>query len=314
MSHVSLSALARKLSPFCAALVTAGAFAGCLMDLDDQAVTDDTELGTASENLGASFFQRTWTQGEAEHANIVPLNDYFCALTGVAGKFEGAGEEVYINGDFTGSIPMWAMHGKSQQTGVSGTATCYTRGSFTGAGSQQTIVSPEFVHQDKSPGCHWYGCPVHSPSPTSITAWQGDSVTMITGMGGDFNGTEEYIEVKQASTGAASTLIEAQNDIEWNEISRIHAHSFFIGVPGAGRLARTTGIYAAGGVNGADRREMLPVDQGMCYLTRISGDFQGAHTAVTIERNNNNRWELVVKGSSGDKVYGQARCMYLNQN
>jgi hypothetical protein len=309
-----------QLSPFIGTALLA--LSGCALDVTPAG----SETSLAEQANHAAYFQQTWDQGDGVNFyDVAPLNDYWCALTGVAGKFRGLGEEVYIRG-YNAHAPTWRLYGKSQQSGVSATATCYTRASFRGVGSSN-IVSPEFVHQQTSPEkCGFLGigdCVWGPPSPSVASVWQGDSVTMLTGMAGDFRTSNELIEVRQASTPAAASELLAQNYIRHERTSRIRAHSFFVGTPGAARPARffgpggygtaSVGEFSAGGVAGTQSVRMANRDEALCYLTHLSGSFSGSGTRVQIQPDASGAWTLSVQGTSSSRVRARARCMLLDQ-
>ena len=303
----------------CAPLMTVA----CAFDANG--VPTDESASSSAAALGVPYFQATWHQGDPESLPLAPFSEYWCALTGVSGQFRGFGEEVYLWANPSSPIADWTLRGKSGEVGVTGSATCYQRSSFIGVGSSNS-VSPEFVVEDYGGHCPpWpWACGVSTPAPNFITAWQGDSTTMITGMAGEFRGTSEFLEVQQATAGLSSTRVGAQTGVR-DDYTRLRAHSFFVGTPGAGRPVRFidaggwrgpaswVGETSAGGLDGSDRRRLAKRSEAMCYLTHIEGSFASADTSVKIEADSNDDWTLVVTGTSGDRVHARARCVLLDQ-
>jgi hypothetical protein len=304
-----------------AALVCAAPF-GCAANVGDSEMAET--LGNESAAANPLFFQTTWFKGDPSFIDVAPIDDYWCALTGVSGIFRGFGEELYVWGNHQRLTPTWQLHGKSNQNGTSGTVTCYRRNAFTGVGSSN-IISPEFQVQDYGGDCPpWpWACGKSDPTPTLTTVWQGDAVSMLTGMAGDFRGDDEFIEVRQALTGSASSRIAAQSDVE-EDYTRGRAHSFFVGTPGAGRAARfigpgglrgtaNVGEFEAGGVTGLSRMRMASRNEAFCYLTQVGGAFSNAANSVSIEADEFGFWTLAVNSPGSSRSKARARCMLLDQ-
>ena len=152
--------------------------------------------------------------------------------------------------------------------------------------------------QDTTPSaCGIWGigdCVWGDPVPRTTTAWQGDSVTMITGMCISAARTSSS-QVRQALTGAGSTILAAQNYVRHEETSRLRAHSFFAGV--TGRAARISGEFQLMNVSGTSSVQLLRRDQAMCYLTHLSGSFSGAQNSASIKADGD-RWRLWVSGTT----------------
>lgn len=75
---------------------------------------DSTPAADKSARFGDVEF-RQWHRGEPP-VKLIPKDDGFCALTSVAGRFAGSGEQV---GVYIGADDYWYLGGKSDQEGVS---------------------------------------------------------------------------------------------------------------------------------------------------------------------------------------------------
>jgi hypothetical protein len=296
--------------------------AGCAANVTDPSAEE--ALGTDRQAANPLFFQTTWFKGDPSFIDVAPIDDFWCALTGVSGIFRGFGEDLRVFGNHQRLTPTWELHGKSNQNGTTGTVTCYRRSDFIGVGSSN-IISPEFQVQDYGGDCPpWpLACGTSPPQPTLATVWQGDAVTMLTGMAGDFRGSGEFIEVRQALTGSASSKIAAQSDVD-EDYTKIRAHSFFVGTPGAGRAARfigpgglrgtaNVGEFEAGGVTGMSRVRMASRNEAFCYLTHVGGAFSKADNSVNIETDEFGFWTLAVNSPGSSRAKARARCMLLDQ-
>ena len=309
----------RRRAKLLVAFTCSMAVSGCATN-----VTDQETIGSEQQANHLLFFQATWFKGDPSFIDVAPIDDYWCALTGVSGIFRGFGEELYVWGNHDRHTPTWQLHGKSNQNGTTGTVTCYRRSDFVGVGSSN-IISPQFQVQDYGGNCPpWpLACGRGDPAPTLATVWQGDAVTMLTGMAGDFRGNGEFIEVRQALTGSASSQIAAQSGVE-EDYTRGRAHSFFAGTPGAVRAARfigpgglrgtaNVGEFEAGGVTGMQRVRMARRNEAFCYLTHVGGAFSNAANSVNIEADEFGFWTLAVNSPGSSRSKARARCMLLDQ-
>ncbi|RVU40395.1 hypothetical protein EA187_20135 [Lujinxingia sediminis] len=57
---------------------------------------------------------------------------------------------------------------------------------------------------------------------------------------------------------------------------------------------------------------MGPLDSTFCYLTEISGRFDGGRERIQVVANNHH-WQLKVRAAPGKEVRGRARCVYYQQ-
>jgi hypothetical protein len=302
---------------------------GCVMqagDAEELEQGDEQALGESRFALGeAAFVQLDWQQGDAAKRDLKPTTTHWCTLTGVAGKFRGAGEELRVVANKTRQ--MWELHGKSQQTGVRGTATCYERADFTGVGSAPVqIVSIEYLTKDYGGNCPpWpWACGDSAAFPESTKTWQGDAVLMLSGISGDFRGDGEFVWAYQAKNGVSHNTLQAQSDVEEDHVFA-YGHNFFIGEVGAGLSAQfyrgdelmgsanLTSEYEAGGIDGVQSIRMVDADLAFCYLTRVQGSLSSAETSANIKLGSDGAWYLEVRGTSGARVKARARCMALDQ-
>jgi hypothetical protein len=312
----------RAIVPTLSALVACVAISGCAANVTES--NTEEMLGSDRQAANPLFFQTTWFKGDPSFIDVAPIDDFWCALTGVSGIFRGFGEDLRVFGNHQRLTPTWELHGKSNQNGTSGTVTCYRRSDFIGVGSSN-IISPEFQVEDYGGDCPpWpWACGTSDPEPTLATVWQGDAVTMLTGMAGDFRGNGEFIEVRQALTGSASSQIAAQSGVD-EDYTRARAHSFFVGTPHAGRAARfigpgglrgaaNVGEFEAGGVTGLSRVRMASRNEAFCYLTHVGGAFSNAANSVDIETDEFGFWTLAVNSPGSSRAKARARCMLLDQ-
>src|SRR5262245_37505846 len=95
---------------------------GCTVKMADEGDEDSVgkigDIGTSRSALTIQTF--TWNQNLGHSTVMMNSNTGYCVLTGIAGKFEGLGEGVWIDR----SNGFWVLAGQSQQVDVSARATC----------------------------------------------------------------------------------------------------------------------------------------------------------------------------------------------
>jgi hypothetical protein len=320
---MSSNSIRRRMGVLLLAVGCSSIMTGCIANTE---VGEDEVLGEAEQALEGPSFQKTWYKGDPGVIDLAPVADYWCTLTGVSGRLRGLGEEIYVSAN-DGLTPMWQLRGKSGTADTTGTATCYRRDAFVGAGSAN-LVSIEYQLQASGhPYCdEWdfpWNCPVETDEIERTTPlWQGDAVAMLTGIAGEFRGPGEFVEVRQASNGSSVTQLAARTRVNGDHV-RARAHEFFVGTPHGQKAARFVGPggtgsagwagqYEAGDVNGSQTKLMAKRSDAFCYLTYVSGNFDHVQNSVAIVKDGDN-WSLKVNSPGGKKVTARARCMLLDQ-
>jgi hypothetical protein len=277
-------------------LVTFAGFLSC--------ITMDGSLATG---WGDGPF--SWHQGQGPKT-IATESDSVCVLTEVQGKFRGGGEYVRVE---VGSDGYWRLEGHSMQEGVAATAYCFAKSAFLANGSARW-VSPEFVVNDKTSGCNG----------NSVQTWWGDAATMLSGVSGEFRGGGERAYINQSPTAFTGSAVFAE---ACQDYLQARAYSFFAGQPQSGQVAKFwEGEYnvhfnANEQVDNLAREvKMAPFGDEMCYLTHVSGQFDGGAERVFIYHKPSGgveHWFLRVEtgwGNNGTKfVNGKARCYKRDQ-
>jgi hypothetical protein len=265
-------------------------------------------VSLASPAYADSFFQ--WGQGNGAQKMLAAADNY-CYLTRVRGKFMGYGERIRIrvvNG-------FWQLEGQSQQQGVAAWARCFARSEIKAPAGAERWSSEEFSATADNPG---NGCVDTNPR----LAWWGDGATVMTLVTGALRGSGERITINQSGDPfGPSTLVlhSCQKQLG------VGAHSFFVGKPQSGRIARFIGPGGTGTPGQAGEYVslpnqnvmMAPLTEAFCYFTEISGAFNGAGESVTIlpgsDANGVSRWELQARHASGSGVSARVRCYARNQ-
>jgi len=175
----------------------------------------------------------------------------------------------------------------------------------------------------------------YSDDTETKSVWKGDAITFITGIDGEMQSNNTYVQILQATTlGARSTLKISTDEpgplLDWSQL-RGNAHAFFAGVPQA-QLVRligwnsdwqlffrgdvtwsgTTWEFSVNSASGFSAVKMANKDSGICGFTRVAGNFDGAEERVRIESSGTN-WRLGAWSHEGKVVYARSRCMAYDQ-
>ena len=229
-----------------------------------------------------------------------------CVLLGIGGKFMGTGERAGIWHDAN----YWYLGGTSAQADVHAYAYCFPRAKITSSAPDAVRWSSDDLRLNKGGG----GC--HNATKQ---AWRGDAITAISRVSGGLRGFGEQAEIQQASNPALPSLIvttTCKGNLD------LTAHSLFVGRPGTGSRPRMAfGLDQLGNGTGTEftaenngTTVMASSDTTFCYLTKLSGTFNGGGEEVRISAGNSDRrWRLSVRHASGQGVKAAARCYAFEQ-
>jgi hypothetical protein len=250
-----------------------------------------------------------WKQGEAMQ-QMPSVQDHVCVLTKVSGKFRDASEIVRVwHTDY-----FWFLTGQSSTQDVSASAYCFAHAAFSGDGPDYWNSEPFSVAFTGRGRC----------TSQRTETWWGDAATFISAVSGELIGGGEGVEITQSSEGYKASILSAHT-CRKKSIGGM-AYAFFVGKAHAGHSGRFWGPNGVGSASFAGEYEvtpyvksveMAPVEQAMCYFTRVAGGFNGGGEFAKIEpfRNNKNQmvWQLSAQTKSGGGVYAKARCFRRDQ-
>jgi hypothetical protein len=155
--------------------------------------------------------------------------------------------------------------------------------------------------------------------------WKGDAWSVLQGVSGEMEGGGEWARVGQTGTvGLSEVKVHTATGNFLMAASMVGlGQSFFIGVPNSTRLAPFisfqngnwvksnilfgTTTFDVSTTEGFSSYWLAPHSQGLCYMTRLSGDFNGSGESVRITVNGNNYFVTARAGNG--KAYGSVRCM-----
>lgn len=258
----------------------------------------------------------TWAQGQPPRP-LASVGSYVCALTRMAGHFEGTAEAVQVTHDGT----TWFLQGRSKQTGVSGEAYCFPRSSFIGNAARTVLSSEISVEPFSFSSAH----PCNGVYTTNMYAR--DAFGFLTGFNGKMAGGGEWGHVQQALSPDVPTFLAGQSCVPEADLY-VFARAFRVGnlsTKLATFVNRTGGVgdandipeFTIGGNVSTATAVMAPTSDAMCALTLIKGKFSAAADAVQIEAESVRgveHWVLrTSKGTSSDFVQAGARCFARDQ-
>jgi hypothetical protein len=249
---------------------------------------------TSSALTGVQRFQ--WGQGNNPQV-MWSLDQGLCYLTGMWGHFVGNGERVYV----TLSNRTWVLTGASQQPngGVGGAAQCVhwsdlNRGNFFNVSVDNWLVAPNL-------GTY------HN------TNWDHNSLCMLAGVQGVFNGAGEYASVTFSTpANDYSWHTNAQDSTGYNETDA-DAMCVFFHQPSS--LVNSTGPSPVGPeisfsqYDGGNWKDLGSSNNQICVLEGVTGSFQGGGEHVEIV-NSSGHWWINLTSQQHD-VRATVRCLAL---
>ncbi|RDV38331.1 hypothetical protein DV096_11020 [Bradymonadaceae bacterium TMQ3] len=290
--------------------------------MDDLQIAYDMLPNATVNSYGRDFvpFSRKVRDYDANSnaASLKPSDDWLCALGGVSGYFENLGDSVSLihEGSFATGQPRWkasvvSTHvvGTSPNANtVSGTYYCSPRSRFEGDGTN-VMKSEDF--QDYS---------VINNEVVGYLSNDRERAYMLSGISGRLQGLGE-----RAWVGHENPYVNRVRYKVRSMIGDIKAH--FIGF---GMVDPTNGemeyyfdssaeqefgdvLAAQGGEHSGFKRKMLgPLDRSFCYLTEISGRFDGGRERVQIVADGTH-WYLELRAAPTKDVRAKARCVRYRQ-
>ena len=249
-------------------------------------------------------------------------NLYMCVLSRVGGDFTNYGVNHSCTIDYT-DYDFWTIY---QGDNNDARAICTNWNNFLipSGGNRQFSEDAEAIASG------------YQDDTDDTAVWKGDAATFITGVTGEMQSNNTYVQILQATTVGARSTLRASSDepgplTDFSELVG-SAHAYFAGVPQAqlvkliGAHSTTPGLFVRADVNSSHKMEfsvssasgfsavsMSHQNSGICGFTRIAGNFDGAEERVRIEPTSDNRWRLGAWSHDGKTVYARARCMAYDQ-
>jgi hypothetical protein len=269
--------------------------------------------GTDRVDKASDYFERasggdSWLAWHLSH---------LCLLSGVGGDFNDYGQAVVDWAQYE----FWRLHwseGVSSARGI-----CTNWNNFVGPSGYSMMLSNPIEAEASG----------FSNDTEEVNAFQGDAATFFTGVIGEMQSETEYLQTTQATTAAGFNKLRVRTEegdaLDWTSLKGF-AHGAFVGVPQQ-RLARFFGFnssgqnvrgtatssnftynYAVSTVSGYSAYWLTDVNNAVCGLTRIAGNFDGTEERVRIWAKEG-WWFMQVWAHPGKAVSAKARCMAYDQ-
>jgi hypothetical protein len=254
-------------------------------------------------------------------------DQYVCVLTRVQGQFSGGGEQVVVMED---EKHAWFLQVDSQsESGVTGGAYCFRKDHFLPA-PVEALVAGSIT--GKSPFVRWVSEVLNRNfdhegdcGGKSTNLWLGDAAAILSGMAGKFVGGGEFARVVQSSDPNKPSYINAHSCQD--STIGAYGYSFFVGKPHSGTLPK---FHNFGGALESEAKvetkgsqsksaPLIGTDMGMCYFTKISGEFRGGGEVAEIvpgpdPMSGKEMWWLRARSKSESGIEARARCMLFIQH
>lgn len=309
---------------------------GCASDDVDGSGLSEEEDGAAptSALVGAPAAETT-AQSNAEifklrsgnrDIALRPVQTHACFLTTVSGNLAGGADGVAVHrnllplsdGDrgyrrVTDDLSAYwnlASYLIDAKNSLYGEATCVPLANFYGEPGMVTMQSGHGWGLAES---RWPGC----SETAHADMWYGDAVSYVSGLAGNFEGGGELAEIITGEPDTPSVLrVRTENCGEVDTVEAI-AYSLFVGKPGESVTWRTQQVKLDAGKNSRKEQRLMRTTDGVCYFTRISGNFDGggerARIYPQIDESGTEWWMLEAKAEGGS-AYSTAECIFYNQH
>lgn len=246
----------------------------------------------------------------------IPVQDKLCLVSGFYGKFEHMNHQF----ELSNGSPNYFLWQDSMYLGENGAG----RGSITCVKHSSFLVP--------AGGVRWLSNVSVALVDTDYVAvdqaqlWWGDAASYVSGIRGEFAGGGERVKILQSTSARQSSFLDAKT-----RASELHGYalSYFAGVPDSGKLVKlygyrdgswvkgnvsSSGLYEfdVGTTAGFSSYWLPPRDKAFCYITNVSGNFDGGGERLQITVNGNN-WFLSTQSGGGKYMSGSVRCMAYDQ-
>jgi hypothetical protein len=295
------------------ALVWGVLAAGCAVDAGNGVEGDEERLGSTSQALLGG-----WATGPFAWSQAVPArrlesaSTHVCVLTRMSGKFEGTGELLQVR--LRGSD--WYLEGMSKQSGVSGEATCFPRGSFFDTCSKPVCPTTQLL------------APVNAEAWTRLNAEDcilfeephasGSAFSFLTSIQGKMWGGGEWAAVVQSPSVNTPSFLQVGLCAP---DSRLYGSARGFSVPATTGLATFVARDGTRGdlnavpeywSSGNGSVVMARASKAMCAFTSIQGGFRGNGEVAQIRSElvgGVEHWVLrTSQGANNREIGAGARC------
>jgi hypothetical protein len=310
----------------------------CACGADPSTTSEDTSSGPGKPAEGALTIQLPGSAGNVEKAakwfdmdaatfnsrELFYVQDWLCFLSKIGGEIEDSGGQMLYPSKTSRGDVYWFLY---TETNARTRVICTQWTNFTAAGSIAADLSPET------------SIPVTTGTSGSdyVDMWGGNSATAISGIDASaMNGYGEYALIRQSTDPTTPSRLEVRTKAGILGIFKAYiegwGQSVFFGNRSLRKLVNLVGYSGANGTgslrlgnaassgtfefnvsttSGFQSYWMSATNQGICYFTNISGEFDGGGEYARISENGS-QWFL-ASAAGGGEVKASARCMAYYQ-
>jgi hypothetical protein len=246
----------------------------------------------------------------------VPVQDKLCVISGFYGQFSHPNHYFELYGS---DANYWLRQDSA-----------YLGEADAGRGSVTCVRHSSFLAD--AGGVHWLSPWVSVGVDTDLwtlddsNLWWGSAASFVSGISGEFAGGGEYVKVFQSTSATKPSILQGRT--EASELDG-GGHSYFVGVPQSGKLVKLFGYrngswvrgtvssagtfeYNVGTTAGFSSYWLPPRDKAFCYITNVSGNFDGGGERLQITVNGS-QWFVKAQSVGGKFLAGSVRCMAYDQ-
>lgn len=284
---------------------------------------------TAQSN--AEIFSWSTTQGAITPDVLMrPTSTHICVLTRIGGNLGGlSGLAVHHNNTnsssrcqasnaFTGVTinsavddtgPTWKLGGcQLEPNSLSAEATCVPGSNFsTDPGG---VVAGSNVFMTEMAGLN------RCPETQTADMWPGMAVAFLSGVVGQFEGGGEVLKIISASSSAAPARVSAETHYCDRPLVDGSGYSLFVGIPDGRHTTKRSYATSVSTASGAKTKKLATTREALCYLTKVSGDLDGAPERVRIYPEIDSwgtEWWMINVNADRGSVYATAECVRYSQ-
>lgn len=237
-------------------------------------------------------------------ASLYPTNTHICTLAGLQGKLYGGGESVRMwdnGGNWTISVS--SMQGDDEGETLRGYGWCQLTSAFFDSNGNNWTTHPDLTVSTAGGTGIGYFVDANSNylDPKYATA--------LNGVKGRFEGGGEWAKVEKPNTSPMRMRTASQQTTVTG-----YASAFGLDNPVGGTIAHGGVTDHVVGTQDKPQKNfatklMIPVDDGLCYLKEINGDFDGGGEHIRIVQKDG-FWQLRAKAACTDHdgLFGGGDC------
>jgi hypothetical protein len=231
----------------------------------------------------------------------------FCGLTRISGKFDESERNIYL--DFyripNGSHGLWIVkgsHGSNNSYDINVYTECVDYERFDRYKGDALVHMPDIVVAQR-PRVY---IPERLQSPQNVKLWGNDSICYLRGVSGVFDGAGEFSWILAHESKEETP----DPSVNWMRVVSNSWDGCVSGRPMC--VAIQPGLYQPVSIHdvkqGQPDERMIPADEGVCFLSGMSGKFRGGGEEIGIYVDDQG-WRTLYVRSNQEDVRAKAVCV-----